>query len=90
MLLLSPNTLVLSISFSKNLKINIYKTILLPFVLYGCDTWSLTLSAESKLRVFENKTLRRVFGPTRDENGGGDGSTSRKLIVYTIPLIGSG
>ena len=54
---------------SKNLKIKIYKTIILPVVLYGCETWSLTLREESRLRIFENKILRRIFGPKRDENG---------------------
>ena len=54
---------------SKNLKIKIYKTIILPVVLYGCETWSLTLREECRLRVFENLILRRIFGPKRDENG---------------------
>jgi hypothetical protein len=48
-------------------KIKIYKTIILPVVLYGCETWSLTLREEHRLKVFENKVLRRIFGPTRDE-----------------------
>jgi len=52
---------------SKNLKIKIYRTIILPVVLYGCETWSLTLQEERKLRVFENRMLRRIFGPRRDE-----------------------
>ena len=52
---------------SKNLKIEIYRTIILPVVLYGCETWSLTLREERKLRVFENKVLRRIFGPRSDE-----------------------
>ena len=54
---------------SKNLKIKTYTTIILPVVLYGCETWSLTLLEERKLRVFENMVLRRirVFGPRRDE-----------------------
>jgi hypothetical protein len=51
----------------KNLKIKIYRTIILPVVLYGCETWSLTLTDERRLRVFENRVLRRVFGPKRDE-----------------------
>ena len=51
----------------KNLKINISRTIILPVVLYGCETWSLTLREERKLRVFENMVLRRIFGPKRDE-----------------------
>ena len=52
---------------SKNLKIKIYRTIILPVVLYGCETWSLTLREERKLRAFENMVLRRIFGPRRDE-----------------------
>jgi len=52
---------------SKNLKIKIYRTIILPVVLYGRETWSLTLREERKLRVFENMVLRRIFGPRRDE-----------------------
>jgi hypothetical protein len=46
-----------------NVKIRIYKTIILPVVLYGCATWSLTLREEQRLRVFENRVLRRIFGP---------------------------
>jgi hypothetical protein len=49
------------------LKIKIYKIIILPAVLYGCETWSLTLWEERKLRVFENVVLRRIFGPRRDK-----------------------
>ena len=52
---------------TKNLKIKIYRTIILPVVLYGCETWSLTLREERKPRVFENMVLRRIFGPRRDE-----------------------
>ena len=52
---------------SKNLKIKIYGTIILPIVLYGCETWSLTLREERKLRVSENKVLRRICEPRRDE-----------------------
>ena len=52
---------------SKNLKIKIYRTIILPVVLYGCEAWSLTLREEMKLRVYENMVLRRIFGPRRDE-----------------------
>ena len=56
---------------SKNLKIKIYRTIILPVVLYGCEAWSLTLREERKLRVYENMVLRRIFGPRRDEVTGG-------------------
>jgi hypothetical protein len=47
------------------------KTVILPVVLYGCETWSLTLREEHRLRVFENMVLRRIFGPKRDEMIGG-------------------
>jgi hypothetical protein len=52
---------------SKNLMFMIYRTAILPVALYGRETWSLTLREEHKLRVFENRVLRRVFGPKRDE-----------------------
>jgi len=52
---------------SKNLKIKIYRTIILPVDLYGCETWSLILREERKLRVFEKMILRRIFGTRRDE-----------------------
>jgi hypothetical protein len=51
----------------KNVKIKIYRTIILSVVLYDCGNWSLTLREECRLRVFENKVLRRIFGPKRDE-----------------------
>ena len=59
--LLSSNLL------SKNLKIKIYRIIILPVVLYGCETWSLTLREECKLRVSGSRVLRRIFGPKRDK-----------------------
>ena len=52
---------------SKNIKIKIYRTIILPVVLYGCETSSLTLREERRLRLVENRVLRRIFGPRRDE-----------------------
>jgi hypothetical protein len=51
----------------KNTKIKIYRIIILPVVLCGCETWSVTLREEHRLRVFENRVLRRIFGPKRDE-----------------------
>src|SRR5215475_8752369 len=63
----SVQNLLSSRLLSKNLKIKIYRTIILLVVLYGCETWSLTLREERRLRVFENRVLRRVFGPKRDE-----------------------
>jgi hypothetical protein len=62
-----PEPSVFSSTVKKNLKIKIYKTIILPVVLYGCETWSLTLREEHRLRVFENRVLRRIVGPKRDE-----------------------
>jgi hypothetical protein len=56
---------------SRNIKIRIYKTIILPVVLYGCETWSLTLREEHRLRVFESRVLRRIFGPKKHEVTGG-------------------
>jgi hypothetical protein len=54
-----------SSSLSKNLKIKMYRTIILPVILHGCETWSLTLREERRLRVHENRVLRRLFGPKR-------------------------
>ena len=74
---------------SKNLKIKINRTKILPLVLYGCQTWSLTLREERRLRVFENRVLRRILGPKRDEITG----EWRKLhneelnVLYSSPNI---
>jgi len=67
----SVHNLLSSGLLSKNLRIKIYRTIILPVVLYGYETWSLILTEERKLRVFEKRVLRRVFGPRRDEVTGG-------------------
>jgi hypothetical protein len=56
---------------SRNVKIKICKSMILPVVLYGCETWSLTFWEEHRLRVFENRVLRRIFEPERDEVPGG-------------------
>ena len=63
----SVQNLLSSRLLSKNLKIKVHRSIILPVVLYGCETWSLTLQEERKLKVFENRVLRRIFGPRRDE-----------------------
>jgi len=63
----SVQNLLSSSLLSKNLKTNIYRTIIFPVVLYGCEPWSLTLRDERRLRVFENRVLRRIFGPKKDE-----------------------
>jgi hypothetical protein len=52
---------------SKIIKIKIYRTIILPVICFGCETWSVTLREEHRVRVFENRVLRRIFGPKRDE-----------------------
>jgi hypothetical protein len=58
---------VLEVNVFKNLKIKIDRTITLPVVLYGCETWSLTLKEKRRLRVFEYRVLRRILGPKRDK-----------------------
>ena len=63
----SVQSLLSSRLLSKNVKIKIYRTIILPLVLYGCETWSLTLREERRLRVSENRVLMRIFGPKRIE-----------------------
>jgi hypothetical protein len=73
----------------KNINIRIHKTIILPVVLYGYGTWSLTLREEHRLRLFENRVLRRIFGPKRDEVT----REWRKLLnkelrdLYSLPSI---
>jgi hypothetical protein len=64
---------------SKNVKIIIHKTKILPVVLYGCEIWSLTLREEHRLRVFENRALRIIFGLKRDEVTGGWRKLHNKL-----------
>jgi hypothetical protein len=56
---------------SKNTKIKVHRNIISPVALYGCETWSHTLREEKRLRVFNNRVLRRIFGPKRDEVRGG-------------------
>jgi hypothetical protein len=74
---------------SKNVKVRIYKTIILPVVLYGCETWALTLREEHKLRVFENRVLRRIFGPKRDGVTGGWRKLQNEELhnLYSSPSI---
>jgi hypothetical protein len=59
--------LCIPVSYPKNTKIKIYRTIILPVVVYECETWSLTLREEHRLRVFKNGVLKRIFGPKRDK-----------------------
>jgi hypothetical protein len=74
---------------SKNLKIKIYRTIIFPVVLYGCETWSLTLREERRLRVLENRVLRRVFGPKREEVTGEWRKLHNEELsnLYSLPNI---
>jgi hypothetical protein len=73
---------------SRNVKVKIYKTIILPVVLYGCETWSLMLREKHRLRVFENRVLRRIFGPKRDEVNSSDGKNILvKYLIQNIHLI---
>jgi hypothetical protein len=64
---LNSESLLSSRLLSRNVKVKVYKTVILPVVLYGCETWSVTLREEHRLRVFENRVLRRIFGRKRDE-----------------------
>jgi len=63
----SAQNLLSSSMLSTNIKIKIYRTIILPVVVYRCETWSLTLKEERRLRVSANRVLRRIFGPKRGE-----------------------
>jgi hypothetical protein len=74
---------------SKDVKIRIYKTIILPVVLYGCETWSLTLRGEHRLRVLQNKVLRRIFGLKKDEVMGEWRKLHKEEVrnSYSLPSI---
>jgi hypothetical protein len=63
----SPKSFVFP-SHIKNVKIKIYKTLILPVVLYGCEIWSVNFREGHRLRVFENRVLRKIFGPEREED----------------------
>jgi hypothetical protein len=74
---------------SENLNIKIYRTIFLPVVLYGCETWSLTLREKHSLRVFENRVLRRVFVPKSDKVTGERIKLCNEKLndLYNLPNI---
>jgi hypothetical protein len=74
---------------SKNIKIRIYKTIIMRVVLHRCETWSLTFRKEHRLRVVENRVWRRIFGPKRDEVTGGWRKLHNEELhnVYFTPSI---
>jgi hypothetical protein len=73
----------------KNVEIRICKTIILPLVVYGCEIWSLTLREQHRLRVFENRLLRRIFAPKRVEVMGGKRKLHDKELndLYPLPNI---
>jgi hypothetical protein len=71
---------------SRNVQVKMYKTIILPVVLYGCETWSLTLREEHRLRVFENRVPRRIFGPKRDEVTGDWRKLHNEELHYFVLL----
>jgi hypothetical protein len=79
----SVQNLLSSRLISRNIKIKIYKTVILPVVLYGCETWSLTLGEEHKLRVSENRVLRRIFGPKREEDVSWRKLHNHELVFFT-------
>jgi hypothetical protein len=84
----SVQNLLSSRLLSKHLTIRIYKTIILAVVLYGCETWSLTLREEHRLRVFENRVLRKIFGQKKDdvmENGGK--CITRSFMICTLRQV---
>jgi len=67
----ATNTLLKSRLLSRNTKVRIYKTIIKPVFTYGCETWVLTKGEENKFKVFENKVIRKIYGPKKDEETGG-------------------
>jgi len=85
----SVQNLMSSILLSKNLKVKIYRTLNLPDVLYGCKTWSLTLREEHRLRMFENRVLRKIFEPGRDVVTGDWRNLYNKALndLYSSPNI---
>jgi hypothetical protein len=86
LLLFSPKSFVFP-SHTKKPKDKIYKTVILPVVLYRCETWSLTLREEHRLRVFENLVLRRIFGPKREEDGSWRKLHNELHNLYSSPNI---
>jgi hypothetical protein len=85
----SVQKLLSSRLLSKNVNVRIYETVILPVVLYGCETLSLTLREKHGLRMFENRVLRRIFGPKWDEVTGGWGKLKNEELynLYSSPKI---
>jgi hypothetical protein len=81
-------TFFVPVSYQRNLKIKVYKTVILPVVLYGCETWSLTLGEEHRLRAFEKRLLKRIYGPKREEDGSWRKLHNDELRnLYSLPNI---
>jgi hypothetical protein len=81
-------TFCLLVCCRKKVKVTIYKTIILPVALYGCESWSLTLREEHKFRVLQNRVLRRIFRPKRDEVTGGWRKLHNEIYeMYSSPSI---
>jgi len=85
LLLFGTESFVFQFAIQKVKKIKIYRTIIVPVVLYGCETWSLTLRKERRLKVFENRALKRVFEPKRDEVTGNVENYIMKSLVICTP-----
>jgi hypothetical protein len=68
---------------SKNIKTQIYRTVILPVVLYGCEAWSLTLREEHRLQVFENRVLRKISGPKDRVTGSAEDYLTRSFMLCT-------
>jgi len=88
-LLFGAESSIIQVAVQKFKDQDIYRIIILPVVTYGCESWSLTLREERKLRVFENRVLRRVFGSKRDEvTGNGENYILRSLGNFTpYPIL---
>jgi hypothetical protein len=85
---LSVQNLLSSCLLSKNAQVGIYKTIILSAVLYGCETWSLTLWEEHNLRVLENRVPRRIFEPKgMERRAGGENCIARSCMIFTFRQI---
>jgi hypothetical protein len=86
--IIRSRTFCLLICCQNSLKIRIYKTVILPVVLRGCETWSLTLREEHRLRVHENRLLRRISGQKRDEvTGGWRKLLSKSFVICTLHQV---
>ena len=81
----SVQNLLSSYLLSKNKNMTMYRTIILPFVLYGCETWSLTLWEQRRLRVFKNRALRKIYGNKSDEVEESGGNCKMRSLLTCTP-----